>query len=194
MPIEAVAVVVECKSKSSGKSLESWINSINALKSSDLGIARMVSFMQYKQDKDDNTSDKKNVTQTSTRPLKIFCGLEGRSINKKLKNCFDFTILANKDNNSLNISHRDLESLEQWAIYLNNPNFDIKLPVYSLTEHFSVYELDKNGNKTINTLLTFNFQLNQLLMLINNPLLFPHLAYVNMFNKKVKEGGITNAK
>lgn len=33
------------------------------------------------------------------------------------------------------------------------------------------------------TLLTFNFQLNQLLMLINNPMLFPHAAYAEMFDK-----------
>lgn len=37
------------------------------------------------------------------------------------------------------------------------------------------------------SLLSFNFQLNQLLMLINNPMLFPHLGYVKMFNQKEKD-------
>lgn len=32
-----------------------------------------------------------------------------------------------------------------------------------------------------NPLLSLNFQLNQLLMLINNPMLFPHFAYANFF-------------
>ena len=35
------------------------------------------------------------------------------------------------------------------------------------------------------SLLSFNFQLNQLLMLINNPMLFPHREYVNMFRRYV---------
>lgn len=33
------------------------------------------------------------------------------------------------------------------------------------------------------SLLSFNFQFNQLLMLINNPMLFPHREYVKMFNQ-----------
>jgi len=32
------------------------------------------------------------------------------------------------------------------------------------------------------SLLSLNLQLNQLLMLINNPMLFPHNAYAKMFN------------
>jgi hypothetical protein len=38
-----------------------------------------------------------------------------------------------------------------------------------------------------NALLTLNFQLNQLLMLINNPMLFPHLAYAKAFREIVEE-------
>lgn len=40
-----------------------------------------------------------------------------------------------------------------------------------------------------NPLLTLNFQINQLLMLINNPMLFPHFAYANAFKKALKEYG-----
>ena len=32
------------------------------------------------------------------------------------------------------------------------------------------------------SLLTFNLKLNQLLMLLNNPMLFPSIAYAEMFN------------
>ena len=35
------------------------------------------------------------------------------------------------------------------------------------------------------TLLSFIFQFNQMLMMINNPMFFPHKAYVDMFNKNV---------
>ena len=44
----------------------------------------------------------------------------------------------------------------------------------------SQYQVLENGSEL--SLMTFNFQLNQILMLINNPILFPHIAYVNMFN------------
>ena len=37
------------------------------------------------------------------------------------------------------------------------------------------------------TLLSFIFQFNQMLMMINNPMFFPHKAYVDMFNKGSKE-------
>lgn len=37
-----------------------------------------------------------------------------------------------------------------------------------------------------NALLTLNFQLNQLLMLLNNPMLFPHLAYAKAFKEMVE--------
>jgi hypothetical protein len=44
-----------------------------------------------------------------------------------------------------------------------------------------------------NPLLSLNLQLNQLLMLINNPMLFPHLSYARAFNEmvssSVKSGG-----
>ncbi|MNC07394.1 hypothetical protein D3C75_549400 [compost metagenome] len=37
-----------------------------------------------------------------------------------------------------------------------------------------------------NELLTLNFQLNQLLMLLNNPMLFPHFAYAKAFREIVE--------
>lgn len=33
-------------------------------------------------------------------------------------------------------------------------------------------------------LLSFIFQFNQMLMMINNPMFFPHIAYVDMFSEK----------
>lgn len=37
-----------------------------------------------------------------------------------------------------------------------------------------------------NVLLSLIFQLNQLLMVLNNPMLFPHRAYADMFNRILK--------
>ena len=47
------------------------------------------------------------------------------------------------------------------------------------------YEIRDWDNENI-SLLSFNFQFNQLLMLINNPMLFPHREYVNMFCRYAK--------
>lgn len=49
------------------------------------------------------------------------------------------------------------------------------------------YKIYGQDHKNI-SLLSFNFQFNQLLMLINNPMLFPHRAYVKMFQDHVQEG------
>lgn len=43
------------------------------------------------------------------------------------------------------------------------------------------FRVMKGGEEV--SLLSLNLQLNQLLMLINNPILFPHLSYAEMFNK-----------
>ena len=46
----------------------------------------------------------------------------------------------------------------------------------------------KVGDETKNyTLISFIFQFNQILMMINNPMFFPHKAYVDMFNKDIQE-------
>ena len=47
------------------------------------------------------------------------------------------------------------------------------------------YDILKGKDKY--TLLSFIFQFNQMLMMINNPMFFPHKAYVDMFNKDIKE-------
>lgn len=188
VPIEAVAVVVECKSKDSDKEhLEEWINRIESLQTSDLGIARMVQFVQSKEAEDSNSSK----TQTATKPIKIFCGLESRSIANEIAEKFDFVLTACEANNKINIIPRKKrELIKDWLRHLTAPNKAYlessktpKIPEYKLSEDYCVYEKDEKGEKADCSLLSFNFQLNQLLMLINNPLLFPHLAYVKMFNE-----------
>lgn len=45
----------------------------------------------------------------------------------------------------------------------------------------SEYKITEGGEEV--PLMSFNFLLNQLLMLINNPILFPHRAYARLFNE-----------
>ena len=57
-----------------------------------------------------------------------------------------------------------------------------EIEAHSLDE-YKICTRDSNGaGEQELSLMSFNFQLNQILMLINNPMLFPHLDYVDMFN------------
>ncbi|MCL1990462.1 MAG: hypothetical protein FWG67_06175 [Defluviitaleaceae bacterium] len=177
VPIEAVAAVVECKSTGSKKEdLEAWIDRIDDLKTDGRGIARTaLNFPELP------------PTQKKTKPLKIFCGLSGTTAN------FDFKIIAKKTDvkSYLQIKSKNQDwTLEQWHKYLNSPGNEAGLshiPVVDLSKYKLQNYVVKKDDEEI-SLLTFNFQLNQLLMIINNPILFPHRAYVKMFNEGLGAG------
>ena len=173
VPIEAVAAVVECKSKNSDKaSLTNWTNQIEYLTTSTEGIARMQHGL---------------VTggvpaQQKTSPLKIFCGLGSKHDN--LDDIFDFVVLAHQKDakiDEVKMTETKLEiipsdentNLSDWHQKLNSPrpapkrgSEDDEFSKHTL-KNYEVYDRDNNNI----SLLTFNFQLNQLLMIINNPLL-----------------------
>jgi len=174
IPIEAVAVAVECKSGNTDAT--AWCQRINDLKTSDQSIARIANML----------ATDGAFTQRSTRPIKILCTLD-KGANKDL---FDIVITAQTDSTILDIPFTDkFQKLGDIYQDLNfckgaeltpQANEAIKKLEDKTVDNFEV------GN---NSLLSFNFQLNQILMLINNPLLFPHQAYVKMFNEKVQEEG-----
>jgi len=212
VPIEAVAAVVECKSSSSDTG--DWVTRIDELKTSDKGIVRMAEKIASIE------SQKKidRAAQTETRPLKILCGLGSESKHKDVRKNFDFVILAHKEQEgcgNCKIEHKKAKieiiaskgdwSLNMWHQYLNLGGCgegekiqaekekmkiasEDSLEKFNLNEHYTVN--NDSGNEV--SLLTFNFQLNQLLMIINNPLLFPHQAYVKMFNQDDGKGGAKN--
>ena len=59
--------------------------------------------------------------------------------------------------------------------------------VNSILEERKIEEYKVKNEEREYTLLSFIFQFNQMLMMINNPMFFPHKAYVDMFNKGSKE-------
>lgn len=59
----------------------------------------------------------------------------------------------------------------------------------SKLEKIELKEYQVKGKDGDISLLSFNLQLNQLLMLFNNPMPFPHRAYSEMFNKFAKGEG-----
>lgn len=199
IPIEAVAVVIECKSSNSSiekDKIKRWSDSIDNLKTSLNSIVRMVNKVLVT-----NEENSKKLTQTSTRPIKILCCID---YPVDVQEYFDFVISI--DGSKLAIDKRKKEeginsnNLRYWYLQLNhsgrNIEEDTNLNDDKINRKLSEYEVkDDSGNK--NTILTLIFQLNQLLMLINNPILFPHMSYVNLFNNPDKislEDNEVNAK
>ncbi|MBD8499552.1 DUF6602 domain-containing protein [Paenibacillus arenosi] len=186
IPIEAVAVVVECKSQSLDKeTITEWKKSMSSLCTSVGAIARMAG----------SISDKPVCTQPSTRPIRVLCALQSQ-VKEGISDGFDIVLSAVQEGKSsgqgsIEINYSNSENLSYWFKQLNFHEGDevnkvdkkaadaYAAPLEGIDlEQYKVY--DPDGNEI--SLLTFNFQLNQLLMLINNPILFPHRAYAKLFD------------
>lgn len=183
LPIEAVAVVVECKSTSLKKNtLINWVKSIAALRTSRNSYTRTIGkiFVGEKE---------QSKTQTATRPLRILCCLNEQIVNESDAGAqlFDIIVRAPSANDGLKIEiDKDKESLQAWYLALNHVDNQQSENIANGKEEIGNVKLDEyqvNDKNTPVSLLSFNLQLNQLLMLINNPILFPHKAYAQMFAK-----------
>jgi len=178
IPIEAVAVVVECKSTEiDKKNIHAWCDQISGLRTAKGSIVRSANRIETEAMK----------TQQSTRPLRILCKL-GNHVEKQIEKKFDFVIYAQKtgeDQAYLEIERNpELSDLWMWFKELNFYDENQSgIPGEELKGRKLDKYVVKDSSGNINKLLTFNLQLNQLLMLINNPMLFPHLEYVEMFNR-----------
>lgn len=188
IPIEAVLVVVECKSKHISN-IKKWSENISKLKTANESIARMAV----------NISISAPKTQQSTRPIRILCRV-GSEVRNEVAEHFDFVLSAVKKSVKKKKVERIIVkvnkdmTLYDWFGKLNFHN--VELPNDLIKDEdkktilktlqgttLSGYEVRDENDQEV-SLLTFNFQLNQLLMLINNPIPFPHRKYVEFFNRK----------
>ncbi|MBP1999085.1 hypothetical protein J2Z69_000104 [Paenibacillus shirakamiensis] len=201
IPIEAVAIVIECKSKKLNiDDLELWANSIKKLQPVPSGLARIFSGFV--------TGDT-NTMQPRTRPIRILASNFQRVNNstlsktvKGLEKSFDFILLKQLESSTtdggqeykLKVPFED-NTLGWWGRQLNGIGEAEEIGkgghvIEALKQPLSDLRIPNND------LLSLNFQLNQLLMLINNPMLFPHFAYARTFAKltanstEVPEGSI----
>ncbi len=201
IPVEAVAVVVECKSSSlKKKELEKWAESIKALTTSRKSYLRIATGIICGEEE-----QKVPPTQTQTRPLRILCCLkeqfENQSYeNQSYENMFDIIVWASSEENRLNINFDTRKkNLKDWFRAMNHAgdcqrgqikdNEGGNINGESELEKKELKEYQVKGKDGDISLLSFNLQLNQLLMLFNNPMPFPHLAYSKMFNKFAKGEG-----
>lgn len=215
IPIEAVAVAIECKSSDwTDSALKGWAESIRTLEPCGSGIARMTPGYSI---------GITNQTQKRTRPIFILASNLSRERETAIENniapikdFFDFILLKQSEKGSkgqqqqfrLEVKNED-KRLGWWGKELNgtgtNEEPDCGLEILRLSEakgiehikskypEITISENHTHLENTLenlripgNTLLTLNFQLNQLLMLLNNPMLFPHLAYAKAF-KEIEE-------
>lgn len=192
IPIEAVVVVVECKSKSqSVDDLNKWINKIENLRTESQSIARLAV----------NIPKEAPPTQKSTRPIRILCHINKKD-ERNLIGKFDIILSATdleaekkndmkkdkkkQNTNEIVVSYaKRMKTLYDWFKELNfyeNEDFE-NIKIIKGLENLKGSSV-ASYKVTDSNLLSFNFQLNQLLMLINNPMPFPHLAYAEMFNSE----------
>lgn len=197
VPIEAVAAVVECKSSYiNDASLDKWCNSIEMLRTSRESIVRMATGTVIGGNAYGVKGDKPSTlsTQTSTRPIRIFCGYKSeiKSCNKEtMKKFFDFILTAKEENGEkrIDVEVRDFKNLKEWYEVLDHYEYPYRENIIEnkKLEEYSLESLEVMAGSEKISLMTLNLQLNQLLMLINNPISFPHLSYANMFNKVLRE-------
>lgn len=87
-------------------------------------------------------------------------------------------------NDNLNhFMHSDREKEE--AEYMMGRKKDALNSIESLKRRNLTQLRVTNHQEEENTILSLTFQLNQLLMFLNNPMLFPHRAYARMFTKNL---------
>lgn len=206
IPIEAVAAVIQCKSKTIDDDIDGWVDSITKLKTSLRSIARMhvdIADGEYSFSKNEDgefeippgSKNNNGLYQTSTRPVLILCHMN-KSLTERnqVSELFDIFIRPIGDRLDVRFFQdraKGEPTLNDWYNRLNHHQpcytnirgkWDRDPSRYTL-DQYKVYDQIEGKQEEV-ALLSLIFQLNQLLMLINNPLLFPHLAYVDMFNKR----------
>lgn len=206
IPIEAVAAVVQCKSTSlKRKYLLNWTDSIDKLNTSMDSIVRLATNIHI------GKESICNAIQTATKPIKILCHIpteETSNDDTCGRDSFDIIIEAyqksksskeqnqnnSEYNGNLKINFSDENLLEVLKNYnqadkkgLEDEKGD-KNNKFEILKNRKIIDYTIYKGKEKYTLLSFIFQFNQMLMMINNPMFFPHKAYVDMFNKNTNKG------
>lgn len=196
IPIEAVAVAVQCKS-TGVDGAPKWAASIKRLETSINSVARTINGLNATTLENAPQADTK-LAQTYTRPILILCSLcKQFPTGDELNDSFDILLNVDKEGRLEKSIPEEKRDFTYWYKQLN----------HSIPEHFSEDKrllcegLIKEGpelKRTLeelklvqetgeeNVILSLTFQLNQLLMIINNPIFFPHRSYVKMFRNHIK--------
>ncbi|WP_107841099.1 DUF6602 domain-containing protein [Metasolibacillus meyeri] len=187
IPIEAVAIVIQSKSRTLDKeNLKAWVKTIKDLQPVLNSYVRTQQALLNSQ------------AQTATRPIIMLCtfSMEENKI-QDLKVVFDMILYLNKEQELVKSNAETFTTLEEWYRELNHygherydADYQKRKDLVGIKEGTKAAEaVIKNlQDFTIhsNILLSLKFELNQLLMLVNNPMFFPHASYAKMFNDSIK--------
>ncbi|MEB3012423.1 DUF6602 domain-containing protein [Parvimonas sp. D2] len=209
IPIEAVAAVVQCKSRSlDNVDLLNWTDSIDNLQTSNDSIVRLATYIHIGKE---SICD---AIQTATKPIKILCHIptnETSNDDTNGRKYFDIVIEAyqnSKSSKEQNQNQNNTEYNDNLKINFSDENLFDVLKNYNQADKKELAHLKEDkklksetlvnrkisdyvihrGKEEEYSLLSFIFQFNQMLMMINNPMFFPHKAYVDMFNKNTNKG------
>lgn len=207
IPIEAVAAVIECKSQSlKPEDIKQWVKSIAGLKTCNESIARMATqiavggVMTQEATRPlrilcaMENSQAKNVREEFD--FVLLAKEEKREASGEIKEPARIEVIVNpKQGNlmewfvELNFEKKENFEKAQENIFQENSKMEENKKrgqeQKEILENTALeeYQIKDKPSGRVQGLLSFHFQLNQLLMLINNPLLFPHRKYVEMFNR-----------
>lgn len=193
IPIEAVAVAIQCKSsKTDGAS--DWADSIKRLETSIDSVTRVISGL-----KKTTLETSGSLAQTFTRPILILCSLcEAFPSGDKIAKSFDMILNVDKRGRLAKSISAKQQDFNYWYKQLNHAIPDRLSASEKETYQKLIMDEEKQMERTLadlelvndveeeNVILSLTFQLNQLLMIINNPIFFPHRSYVEMFRDHVK--------
>jgi hypothetical protein len=123
IPIEAVAVVVQCKSATlKPNNLRTWVKSIEKLKTSLDSVARVISGVVDNSIEEACKDITKNTkSQTSTRPIRIVCSTAEGEISSNITKLFDISLNVDGTRLKKTISPGD-ENYQHWYKELNHYN------------------------------------------------------------------------
>ena len=209
IPVEAVAAVVQCKSRNlNPEDLEEWADSIDVLKTSNDSIVRLATYVHIGKLQEEGSRN--SAIQTATKPIKILCYIPDKKSDtdySKGRNKFDIVIQAYQNSKSNEKQSKDASKEELYegnlkitftdddllTVLQKYNQADMKINSKTSIKNFEKLKERKIGDYEVSdktkkyTLLSFIFQFNQILMMINNPMFFPHKAYVDMFNNDIQE-------
>lgn len=200
IPIEAVFAVVHCEDEENQTKTCEWLKKIQELQTEMNAYVRIQGSLVdnkieklYEDFKSAEESKRRYETQTATRPITILCTT---CVVEEINHAFDIVLKVDLTKNILTKKIvKNTQSLSDWYEELNHfveHHSDaeqigkIKM-LYKKTER-NLQQLIVKRDKEEQVLISLMFQLNQLLMLINNPMFFPHASYVKAFS----DGGKTD--
>lgn len=170
IPVEAVVAVVQCKSKILNKSnLNEWVKSIRSVKTTSGGQARTIHGLVKENEK------KEGEDIRETKPLIMLCCLDNNEVKTEIKDMFDIVVSITAEQTFQTDSWMLNNSKEDVMRYLNNGFCKSKFK--SDTSDWDAYEKLRKEQP----LIFLSMFMNQIIMLINNPMFFNHDEYAQMF-------------